>query len=335
MDHDDAVTLIYREVPEISLNGHISSDEDEDAEASEDEEYAVKREANGDVVMLNGSGKAEVRLSSPALPPSPISNPSSPSRKRPRLSNWNAPSYVPDFLPPYPTSITGESGQPESPLVKSESDAMPPPHSVLPERERLPTPLPQQLSTAASAADYLTPVPYNMSSLSSVSESHLPDKHAFRKASSSPGTALQLQPRKHATPEITPTLLGAYHHMLTNPPPPHPSTNPARHRVALAMLAQAYTKPRWTAPDTLFGSAAAPKPRVVASGPSYPVPISSKGKDDQLPFIPYSSSRPIIANEAVVLPSFQPKSRIPDITKAILPVCLSIRVFFSLVLTSA
>lgn len=37
--------------------------------------------------------------------------------------------------------------------------------------------------------------------------------------------------------------------------------------------------------------------------------------------MPASSSRPIVVNEAVVLPSFQPKSRIPDIAATVLPVC--------------
>lgn len=327
MDRDDAMVLVYKELPETGLNGYSGSDDDDDAESSEEEEHAVKREMNGDLAVRNGSGRADVRMASPTLPPSPISNPTSPSRKRPRLASWNPPSHVPDFLPPYPMSVNDESSRPASPQIKSEAEAMPPPHSIVTERERLPTPLPQQLSTATSAADYLTPVPYNMSSLSSVVGTHLPDRHNFKKALSSPGHALQLQRRKHATPEITPALVEAYHYMLTNPPPSHPSTNPARHRVALAMLSQAYTSPRWTAGDTLFGSAAGPRPRDVAPGPSYPVPIGSKGKDDQLTFMPSSSSRPIVANEAVVLPSCQPRSRIPDIARAVLPVRFFISIY--------
>ncbi|OCB86061.1 hypothetical protein A7U60_g6959 [Sanghuangporus baumii] len=319
MDYDDAMMLVYAELPEADMNGFSANEEDLDSEIDEEEEHYAKRKVNGDAARQNGSDKGDGRMASPTLPPSPISNPSSPSRKRPRLSTWDPPSHVPDFLPPYPMAAKGDTSLPSSPQLKLEAETMLPPPSTGPERERVSAPLPQQLSTAASAADYLTPVPYNMSSLSSVPETHLPDQNAFKKLLSGSGHALQLQPRKHPTPDVTPALLGAYHHLLTNPPPPHPSMNPARHRVALAMLFQAYTTPRWSAPDTLFGIATAPKPRVVAPGPSFPVPIGSKGKDEQPLPMPSSSSRPIVVNEAVVLPSFQPRSRIPDIAGTVLP----------------
>jgi hypothetical protein len=52
------------------------------------------------------------RQPSPMLPPSPVSIPSSPSRKRPR-TEWNAPPHIPDFLPPFP--VPNEHPDPPSP----------------------------------------------------------------------------------------------------------------------------------------------------------------------------------------------------------------------------
>lgn len=275
--------------------------------------------------QINGdSSKEDARFTSPTLPLSPVSNPSSsPSRKRPRLSNWTPPEYIPDFLPPFPTSLSIDASLPPSPspIVKSELDSeCPPPPStgtLERERERLSTPLPQQLSTATSAADYLSPVPYSLSSLSSTSESHLPDKAIIRNAQNQ---ALQLHRRKHDTPDITPSLMGAYHYLLTNPPSRLPSTNPLRHRVALATLRQSYAYPRWTASDTLFASLAAPRPRVVAPGPTHPVAIGNKAKDEQITAVPPSTTRPLMVNDSTIVPSYQPTSRIPDISHIVLPV---------------
>ncbi|KAI5119342.1 hypothetical protein M0805_004019 [Coniferiporia weirii] len=311
-ENDDAIALVYAEMP---TPGSLTEEDD-------DEE--VEAHVNGDFAMPNGNGKADVRMVTPTLPPSPISNPSSPARKRARLANWSPPSHIPDFLPPYPTSSTADVSPPlsPSPLIKAEAESMLPPPVSAPERERerLPTPPPQQLSTATSAADYLTPVPYNMSSLSSVPESHLSDWHNSRNVAPIHGHALQLQKRKHEPPAIMPSLVTAYHHILTHPPPSHPSTNPARHRVALAMLAQAYKAPRWSAADTLFANGAAPRPRVVAPAPAYPVSLSTgKGKDEPPPVMPASTSRPVMVPETVVPLSHQPSSRIPDIARAILP----------------
>ncbi|EJD04905.1 uncharacterized protein FOMMEDRAFT_166651 [Fomitiporia mediterranea MF3/22] len=314
IEHDDAVALVYAEVPEMELNGHWSGGED-DAEASEDDEYDLRQKMNGDATMYEAEIDG-IRMASPVLPLSPISNPSSPSRKRPRLASWNPPSHIPEYLPPLPLARNGDVDHLPSPHVKSELEAD---HSAFITGSGGSEEFQPLDTTSSSAADYLTPVQANSSNLASVPAAFLPERHNYKKALSGHSHALQLQPRKYPTPDKDPALYSAYHHLLTNPPSSYPSTNPARHRVALAMLYQAYSNPRWTAADTLFGSAAAPKPRVVAPGPSFPIPIGPKGKEDQPSFMPPSSWRSIAANECVAPPSYQPRSRIPDITRAILP----------------
>lgn len=283
---------------------------------------------NGDVDedfhMFNGIGpRGTKRVASPTLPLSPVSNQSSPSRKRIRLQRgWDPPSHVPDFLPPFPSSSSELEVNPlQSPQVKTEMEVILPPSSGAydRERERQPTPPPQHLSMATSAADYLTPVPYNMSSLSSVSEAHLPEP-SLRTASTSAGTALQLLPRKRDPPPIVQSIYTAYHHVLTQRPSSEPSTNTGRHRVALTMLDQAYARPRWTAPDTLFANLAASRPRIVSPAPTFPIFLGSAlGREDKHLVIP-STLRTLMVDETVFPLSHQPTSRIPNIAQAILPV---------------
>lgn len=278
---------------------------------------------NGDIPLLQKDSSRDIHMQSPVLPPSPISRPMTPSRKRPRLATWNAPSYVPDFLPPFPTTnvtVNGPSsrdGTPQ-PIIKQEAEVATPSTTEMAERDRLQTVLPQQLATNASASDYLTPVPYNMSSLSSTLETHLPDKHLWRRSVDDAGTALQLQPRKHQIPDVTPALMSAYHHLLVNPSPKTPSTNPNRHRVALTMMHQAYTSPRWMHSDSLFADVSPPRPRVVAPGPTYPVIIGAK-KEDHVPLLPWAP-KTITPLETLVPLISQHRSRIPTISKMTLPV---------------
>ncbi|THH03167.1 hypothetical protein EW145_g6474 [Phellinidium pouzarii] len=293
-ERDDAIALVYGEIP-------ISNDSTYEKDEQDDEDYDVETQMNGDIPMMNGHGKADARMTTPALPPSPISNPSSPSRKRKRLETWNPPSHIPDFLPPYP-SISTDVSPPPSPSsqIKMETDVMLPPPTSVAERERLPAPPPQQLSTATSAADYLTPVPYSMSSLSAVPESHLSDRSILKSVLSGSGLALQLQKRKHEPPAIMPSLVTAYHHVLTRPPPQHPSSNPSRHH-------------------TLFANVAVPRPRVVAPAPTYPVSLATgKGKNGPA-IMPASTSRTVMVPETVISLSHEPMSRIPEIARVILP----------------
>ena len=256
------------------------------------------------------------RRPSPALPPSPVSIPSSPSRKRPR-TDWNAPAHIPDFLPPFP--VPKEYSDPPSP--DNAPATLPTP---LRAQEAL-APLPQ-VSTTTSSADYLTPVPYTSSSLSSTPVWHLPQ----------PPTSLDLpsQPPRLVTPQIQPSLLGAYHHILTNPPPPHGNAgNPARHRVALALLSQTENNPRWEPADTLFGLSSPNAPRVSTMPPSHPIAKQSPmhassdlGKPDtkaeeiaKIP-LPPISNYPVIAQQHVAPSMSTQASRLPEVSRSVLSV---------------
>lgn len=317
LDQDDAVPLVYAEMNTPAVT-------DDESDGSDDEVEKPEVHLNGDIPLVNGTGpRGTKRAASPLLPISPISNPSSPSRKRPRLQpGWDPPPHIPDFLPPFPTNILDtEVNALQSPQIKTEAEAtLPPPASANGlERERLPTPPPQQLSTATSAADYLTPVPYNMSSLSTLPEGHLPDSN-LRTVPTPASSALQLLPRKHEPPQIMPSILTAYHHVLTQKPPPEPSINPGRHRVALTMIDQSYTHPRWSAPDTLFANLSAARPRVVAPARAFAVFAgSAPGKEDKQLVIP-STLKTLVVDETILPLSHQPTSRMPDIARAILPV---------------
>jgi Wiskott-Aldrich syndrome protein len=199
-------------------------------------------------------------------PPESTAHLLSPSHKRPRTSTWQPPPHIPGFLPPFPTVADTSP----SPLVFSSQPAqfeIPPIQTLGAKSEKLPMPLAQHI-TSSSASDYLVQVPYSQSSLSGATDWHLPPVQP----------ALELvttrQPRPPA-PQIEEALLTAYHHILTHPPSQntHPPT-PARHRVAMAILAQLQAAPRWEPPDTLYSSVAPCTPRVAAIGPTYPIAIS-------------------------------------------------------------
>ena len=265
------------------------------------------------------------RQSSPPLPLSPISNPSSPTRKRRRSSNWEPPDYIPDFLPPFP-SMSEDSSPPPVDRVPSPPAAHPiKPIPTQPSQfqlEKQLETLPQPLTTAA-VSDILVQVPYSQSSLSSVPEWYLP--------SAPPPSAAPTQTRvRQATPQIEPALIAAYHHILTHPPPPNPPPlNPSRHRVLMALLKQAESTPRWNPADTLFGSVGPCSPRVSTIGPSYPVAIGSptvndiKGKIDAKENdvkLPPAIPRPVSAIEHIAPFISQQSSRIPDLARHVLPV---------------
>lgn len=253
---------------------------------------------------------------SPMLPLSPVSIPSSPSRKRPR-TEWNAPAHIPDFLPPFP--VPKEHSEPPSPV--NTPAALP---ALLRTQEAL-SPLPQ-VSTTTSSADYLTPVPYTSSSLLSTPVWHLPQ----------PPTSFDLpsQPSRLATPQIQPSLLGAYHHILTNPSPSHGNaSNPARHRVALALLTQTETSPRWEPAETLFGLSSPNAPRVSTMPPSHPIakqpPINSgdpgkpDAKGDEISKVPLPSIShfPVTAQEHIAPSMSTQGSRLPEVARSVIPVC--------------
>lgn len=264
------------------------------------------------------------RLSTPPLPLSPISNPSSPARKRARTASWNPPAHIPDFLPPFPTTndappspIASQSPQPTQP-APFEPPPLPLDNAKI---DKPPLSLSQPL-TSTSASDYLVQVPYSQSSLSSVAERHLPSTQPQQQPS-------QLRHPRLPTPQTEPALFSAYHHILTHPPPPHAnSPTPSRHKIAMALLSHVQTNPRWEPPDTLYSSVAPCIPRVSVIGPTYPMAIGDKGvdskaradgKEKEFKF-PATIPRPVSYNERLTPLISQQPSRIPDLARHVLPV---------------
>lgn len=258
--------------------------------------------------------------STPPLPLSPVSNPSSPSRKRPRTANWKPPSHIPVFLPPFP-SIEPAPSIPPSPHDSQSAETqatelMPPPPDVKVDKPAVAV---SQTMTASAASDYLVQVPYSQSSLSSVPEWHLPTP---------PPHSSKSQSRKNALPTLQtePALFKAYHHILTHRPSnsPPPSTL-ARHKVAMAFISQTQNTPRWDAADTLFSTVAPCPPRVAAIGPSYPIaisdPINGKAdpKDKDFRFPP-TIPRPVSTTERLTPLLGQQSNRIPELARHVLPV---------------
>lgn len=282
-----------------------------------DPKFQYSREAP----LPNGNTRLSKESSSvdrPATSSLPSSTRSSPPRKRQRMSSWQPLSHIPDFLPAFPAdgSLPDQLLSPRSPHMPP---SQPPPLKI----ERLSSPLPQP-STPTYASDYFTSVPYDQSSLSSIPEWHLP--------TSRPPRVAQVHLPRLPTPQTQPTLISAYHHILTRPPPPAAyAVNPSRHRVALALLSLTQSSPRWEPPDTLYSSSAPCVPRVAIIGPTFPVLIGETphGPGDQkavdvererkanLPSLP---PRAVFLNERITPLITQQPSRIPDLARHVLPV---------------
>ncbi|KAF8966948.1 hypothetical protein BDZ97DRAFT_1806041 [Flammula alnicola] len=342
-DRDDAIPLEYARCPSPLLD-EVDSEEEEYSDGGyEDDEsrsdalqtatdnhlrLGAQNSTDMDVSASPGRRsplirkRASPRPTIPPLPLSPISNPSSPQRKRPRTSNWEPPEHIPDFLPPFPTvsdDIPASTlDHPPTPHITPPT--MPPPTHV-PEVtiDKPPVTLSQSLTTAA-ASDILVQVPYSQSSLSSVPEWHLP--------SAPPSSSPQTRQAHLPTPQIEPSLLSAYHYVLTHPPPPDlPPLNPSRHKVAMALIKQTQSNPRWNLADTLFASVGPCPPRVATIQPSYPVAVGDtpgsdiKGKDgpDKDLKLPPTASRPVSASERIAPFISQQTSRIPELARHILP----------------
>ncbi|KAI0314003.1 hypothetical protein OF83DRAFT_1064528 [Amylostereum chailletii] len=329
---DDAIPLVYAPVPD-----DVSDEEDEEEEEEEDEDIEmVERREKVDVEMAEAHGNGHPasssfqagiltppdttearppspwrRPSTPPLPLSPVSNPSSPARKRQRTERWHPPSHIPDFLPPFPTERG--SLEPEPLALPPIADPSSSNHNNAVKIEREPSPI-RHFSTAP--ADYTSAVPYNESTLGGIPEWHLPPSESF---SSHPHTAAPA-PRL-PVPQMQPSLLAAYHHILTHPPPPQPpAPNLSRHRVAMAFLNQTQRNPRWEPADSLFASTAPNAPAVATMGPSYAVPIDPKDKAEEkhkkLPSVPARTITPV--NHIMPLVS-QQTSRIPELARQVLP----------------
>ncbi|KAF8901049.1 hypothetical protein CPB84DRAFT_1680169 [Gymnopilus junonius] len=317
-DRDDAIPLTYQPCPS-SLLEEVDTDEEEDEDADGIEDDTLQ---DVEAMDVDGSSYTPAELSrkrppsrptTPQLPLSPISNPSSPPRKRSRNSDWDPPEYVPGHLPPFPTvSDEPPSIQPDHAPVPQ---PMAPP-TQLPEVkiEKPAVQLPQSLTTTAAASDYLVQLPYSQSSLSSTPEWHLP---------SAPPQPTQTPTRQNRPPipQIEPSLLAAYHHILTHPPPSDlPPLNPARHKVAMALLQESLTNSRWTPADSVFGSVGPCPPRVATIGPSYPIAIGdTHGDKDKDTKLPPTISRPVSGPERIAPLVGQQTSRIPDLARQVLP----------------
>ena len=290
--------------------------------------------ADQSAVPLKEPSPSPRRPPTPPLPPSPISRSSSPPRKRKRTASWSSPDHIPDFLPPFPAD--GEPQRVSSPHPIAPNDPVGLANhngSVKAERPATP-PLQAQVSTASSSADYLTVIPYEQSSLASMPAWHLPAHPPFGE--------LGLSTKSHSQtnlPQIQPALLGAYHHLLTHPPSIKVGTvNPARYRVALALVEQSEKQNRWDAPTTLFGSTAANPPRVAPMPPSYAMAIGKGpgtgsglgtpegdgkdkgGKEEEKRPLPGAPGRTIAPSERIVPSISRQGSRIPKLARHVLSV---------------
>ena len=269
--------------------------------------------------ILLGKNRAPLQHTPPPLPLSPISNLSPPSHKRSRTASWQPPPHIPDFLPPFPTTIDN----PPSPVIvpSPHPDQFEPPSAQAMDGkvEKPPLSLAQAITSSSSASDYLVQVPYSQSSLSGVAEWHLPSAQPASKP-------LPARQPRLPTPQTEQALFTAYHHILTHPPPLNGnSQTPSRHRVAMALLSQIQTVPRWEPPDTLYSSVAPCPPRVATIGPTYPMAIGdigsdSKAKTEKDVKFPLAIPRPVSSNERLTPLISQQASRIPDLARHALPV---------------
>ncbi|KAG7087472.1 hypothetical protein E1B28_013436 [Marasmius oreades] len=261
----------------------------------------------------------------PKRPSSPLVSPSSP--KRPRTLLWEPPPHIPDFLPPFPKDIDAvpppsASHSPSLPPLPELSNSMAPAENT--QTATIATQDIAAATTSTAASDYLVPVPYSDSSLSSVPEWHLP--------SAPPRKSLQSQPQSQQhgwpTPMTEPSLIGAYHHILTNPPTNNQQANPARHKVAMALLNLTQMQPRWENADTLYSNVATNQPRVAPIGPTFPMMLGDNpekdrekkesGKEKDVKF-PTTMPRSVATNERLSFTVAQQGSRIPELARHVLP----------------
>ena len=326
----ESIPLIWAPLPEFFYVEDVGGG-DEEAEREDDVEMS-------DATLAGDGGKSDVYFSSmsqdiavrqlspprppstPPLPLSPVSNPTSPTRKRPRTESWRPPPHIPCFLPPFPA---------ERSSLEPEALSLPPPGEPSSSSTQL---LPSKIEPAASLtrvssanpADYTTIVPYSLSNLASTPEWHLPSALRESRAPVDP-----LQPQL-PIPQIQPSLLGAYHHILTHPPPPNPNVaNPSRHRVAMVLLSQAQKNPHWEPADSLYATTAPNAPTMAPVGPSYAIPISSseekkEDEKDKKFNLPGAAPRPIGTQERIVPLASHQTSRLPELAREALSVRCSL-----------
>ncbi|KAJ4481082.1 hypothetical protein J3R30DRAFT_3656749 [Lentinula aciculospora] len=314
-DHDDAIPLHYAYVPP-----ELAQALDEEEDGGEDEALFGSSAADESYMALDISES----FSSAARRDFFLTDTLSPARKRQRNMDWSPPEHIPSFLPPFPSTSEAPS-PPHSPRIPSKELPPHPTDGTGFDKPPSPPPLiastqPQAIaSTSAAASDYLVQVPYSQSSISTISEWHLP---------SAPVSTSSSRPEpRWATPATEPSLIAAYHHILTHPPPPNttPMANPQRHKVAMALLALTQNASRWELPDTLFSTLATNHPRVASIGPTYPVLIgdyaegTKKGEKEKDFKFPATAPRSVATTERISQLVSQQGSRIPELARHVLP----------------
>ncbi|KIK80984.1 hypothetical protein PAXRUDRAFT_833185 [Paxillus rubicundulus Ve08.2h10] len=187
--------------------------------------------------------------------------------------------------------------------------------------ERPPSPLPQHIASV-TAGEYITQVPYSDSVLASTPQWHLPSKPNHMRTPKS-------QSLRFPTPSTQPALLAAYHHILTHPVSQPVPPNPAKHKVAMALISQIQHNTRWDAPSTLYAGIVPCPPRVVPIGPSHPIAHATlehirAGKDvekdlEKRPLLPPAPPRPVFSNDKPVFLASHQSSRLPELARQVLP----------------
>ncbi|KAL1687418.1 hypothetical protein GGG16DRAFT_116995 [Schizophyllum commune] len=301
-DHDDTIPLVY--APLDPDADYPTSDSE-----SEEEEIPAQRSEAEPMDTTHGSEREEGqppaldpqhRVSSPRLqlptPPSPHPH------KRHKKNGWNAPDYVPSFLPPFPKPANDEDVDPlelESALP-SRAQSTQPELAPTVKVENLPLPLPPPTAAMSSSTDYteLNPIPYSQSSLGSLQEWHLPS--APPDPDADPSSAVDGRPSNRSK------LLGHPHFLTmkasayvinnkrdvqlpdttvqTSSSGVHtiPMSTQGRHAVLLTLQSALNNAPstsmrHFDVPDTLYG-AVQPDTRgsaVGRVGGGYPIPVGT------------------------------------------------------------
>lgn len=336
-DQGDAIPLQYLPVPDDLFSPLDDEWEDEDEEEEEPmENEGILHETEPEVSMdvdatidppplerVNAEVRTPSRQASPPLPLSPISNPSTPPRKRPRTSrNWSPPPHIPSFLPPFPSEKASATRTPSPPPLRDDSPAIPHPNPV--KMEQRASPVPELASSMTNAADYLTPLPFSVSSLAASSSPwHLPS----RPPKSPPPSTFGSSSTPPNLPQTQQALFGAYHYILTNPVPAETTpAHPGRYKVALSLVHQAEAHPRWEPPPTLYASPEPNMPRIATVGPTYPVPVSmsekekENGSGEPETRLPPAPPMPAATSDRIAPSIAQQGSRFSAVAKELLPV---------------
>lgn len=284
---------------------------------------------------------------SPHFPPSPVSPPH--VRKRARTSNWKAPEYIPDFLPPFPGHVASPQGSPlhQPTLLHTEpvplymgppeldlSEPVPMPSSstapdplesqLRPEPGRQPElplrpPSPALPTSTSASSSYVTSVPYEHSSLATVPEWHLPN----------PPPDISHPPSSSTLP----ALLSSHSYLQSSSlsAPSLQPPNPLRH--SLAMMLLGVSSRAYSPAATLFASSntntCTPLPRRAAPLAAHAIPLDKSGranfdsgpKRGMLPVPPAEwHSRSAAGPVAIVDITAVQGSRIPTLARTLLPV---------------